>query len=136
MEIKNNELKGFWDNKFEEKEIKKNENRRTNNEKNINFNNDNLSYYSKKEDNSFFPKFFIVQIILNTILFFLSVGLNEGFIIIMILNCVLFWLYSFISILKNDFKKENDKYLWIFILIFVPIITPFLYPDFKEKITK
>ena len=135
MEIKNNELKNFWDNKLEEKEIKKNENRNFNNEKSINFNNDNLNY-TRKENNDFFPKFFIIQIILNIILSFLSIVINESFTMIMILNCILFWLYSFISILKNDFKKENDKYLWIFILIFVPIITPFLYPDFKEKITK
>uniref|UniRef100_UPI004048E846 PLDc N-terminal domain-containing protein n=1 Tax=Aliarcobacter sp. TaxID=2321116 RepID=UPI004048E846 len=106
-------------------------------------------FFITKKKESFIPKFFITQILIHLVLItiiFTAVNLDQYngriyhtemtdvIILLMITNITLFWLYSFISILKNDFKKENEKYLWIFILIFVPFITPFIYPDFKKRI--
>lgn len=89
--------------------------------------------YTKDENKEYKPRHLIIQIILNTILFLLSVYFDTfGFIFIMILNFCLVWFYSLISILKNDFKKESNKTVWLLALIFIPFLTPYIYPDFKD----
>ena len=37
-----------------------------------------------------------------------------------------FWLFCVIDVLRNSFNG-NDKLIWILVLIFVPILGPFLY---------
>ena len=49
----------------------------------------------------------------------------------MFINLISFWLYALISVIKNDFKKNENKMIWIILIIFVPF-SAFLYPDFKE----
>lgn len=89
--------------------------------------------YTKDENKEYKPRHLIIQIILNTILFLLSVYFDTfGFIFIMILNFCLVWFYSLISILKNDFKKESNKTVWLIALIFIPFLTPYIYPDFED----
>ncbi len=45
---------------------------------------------------------------------------------------VLIWIYSFISVLSNDFKKDSTKIAWILALIFIPI-SCVLYPFLKDR---
>ena len=45
---------------------------------------------------------------------------------------ILIWIYSFFSVLTNDFKESNDKVVWILLLIFLPI-TAILYPLIGKK---
>jgi len=42
----------------------------------------------------------------------------------------LLWLYSLISVLKNEFKNSNTKLIWIILLIFLPV-SCVLYPFMK-----
>lgn len=49
----------------------------------------------------------------------------------MIFNFCTIWLYSLMSIIKNDFKKENQKTIWIILIIFIPF-SALLYPDFRK----
>ena len=37
-----------------------------------------------------------------------------------------FWLFCVIDVLRNSFNS-NDKLVWILVLLFVPILGPFLY---------
>ena len=37
-----------------------------------------------------------------------------------------FWLFCVIDVLRNSFNG-NDKLVWILVLLFVPILGPFLY---------
>ena len=37
-----------------------------------------------------------------------------------------FWLFCVIDVLRNSFNG-NDKIVWILVLLFVPILGPFLY---------
>lgn len=95
----------------------------------------NLKYkdYTKEENKEYKPKYLIIQLILNIALFSLSIIFDTFiFITIMWINLSILWIYALISIIKNDFKKENQKMIWIIVLIFIPIITPYIYPDFKE----
>jgi len=45
---------------------------------------------------------------------------------------ILIWIYSFFSVLTNNFKEGNDKVVWILLLIFLPI-TAILYPFIGRK---
>lgn len=40
---------------------------------------------------------------------------------------ILFWIYSFFSVLTNDFEDSNNKIVWILLLIFLPVAAV-LYP--------
>lgn len=42
------------------------------------------------------------------------------------------WVYSFISIIRNDFKKSINKIIWLIVLIFVPV-SCVLYPFIGKK---
>lgn len=147
----NDELKNFWN---DEEKVKKAEEQIKEkieitilkevpiNEisKNINFNFNTgeeikIKYktYSEEDNKEYKPQFLMIQIILNLSLFLCAYYFDSfDFIFIMILNFIITWTYSFISILKNEFKKENNKTVWILALIFIPVITPYVYPDFKD----
>ena len=81
----------------------------------------------------------IIQIILNLLLFgtgyyFLSndliylMGLS---LILIFSNWFIIWSYSFVSILKNKFKKRENKKLWLLLIFFLPF-TVFFYLDLKK----
>lgn len=127
--MKNNELKDFWNNNHR---IKKAEKELNQNIININkIKEFKTIKIAKKEDKKYKPTIFIIQILLNTVLFILSLFLSDIFLIIIFINFILFWLYALISIIKNDFKKKENKIIWILLIIFIPI-SIYLYPDFKE----
>lgn len=100
-----------------------------------------FEYLNLKENESFKyrPKILIIQIIINLLLF--SVGyylfsMNLIFLMILILSLIfinwsLVWTYSFISIVKNKFKKRENKRLWLFLIFFLPF-SVFFYPDLKN----
>ena len=93
----------------------------------------------KEEEIKYKPKMLIIQIILNLLLFgtayyFLSndliylMGLS---LILTFSNWFIIWSYSFISILKNKFKKRENKKLWLLLIFFLPF-TVFFYLDLKK----
>ncbi len=45
---------------------------------------------------------------------------------IITLCSIILWIVCLISILKNDFKN-NDKLIWVIVVIFVPILGSILY---------
>lgn len=78
------------------------------------------------------PKLLIIQIILNSLLLGLAFYFQILiFVIIFAINYIVVWLYSLFSILKNNFKRKNNKLLWITLILFVPF-SAFVYPDFKR----
>ena len=93
----------------------------------------------KEEEIKYKPKMLIIQIILNLLLFgtgyyFLSNDLIYlmGLILILIFsNWFIIWSYSFVSILKNKFKKRENKKLWLLLIFFLPF-TVFFYLDLKK----
>lgn len=136
------DLRNYWNDENRIKRVKENiinQEQKKQEEKSIEKINKNfkmnLNYkdYTKEENKEYKPKYLIIQIILNIVLFSLSILFDTFvFISIMWINLSLLWIYALISILKNEFKKENQKIIWIITLIFIPIITPYIYPDFKE----
>ena len=99
----------------------------TNKSKIININH---NYYPEEE--KYTPKILIFLILLEIILFSLDLFFGTFiFTILIFINFGLLWLYSLISIIKNDFKKDNQKLIWIILIIFLPF-TAYLYPDFRK----
>ena len=93
----------------------------------------------KEEEIKYKPNMLIIQIILNLLLFgtgyyFLSndliylMGLS---LILIFSNWFIIWSYSFVSILKNKFKKRENKKLWLLLIFFLPF-TVFFYLDLKK----
>ena len=93
----------------------------------------------KEKEIKYKPKMLIIQIILNLLLFgtgyyFLSndliylMGLS---LILIFSNWFIIWSYSFVSILKNKFKKRENKKLWLLLIFFLPF-TVFFYLDLKK----
>lgn len=155
----NNELKNYWDNEERLKKVERELNKKEEKVKEVkkeitlnldNYTNSNKSFnkqsetiktefnfkknnYNKNENEKYKPKHLIAQIILNSLLFLCLYYYDSySFLFIMVLNFCLIWIYSLISILKNDFKKDSNKTVWLIALIFLPFITPYIYPDFKE----
>ena len=50
---------------------------------------------------------------------------------LIVLNWFLIWAYSFISIIRNTFKKRENKQLWLFLIFILPF-SVFFYPDLKR----
>ncbi len=48
-------------------------------------------------------------------------------VVILYLVGIALWLYSFLSVLMNEFKNSINKVIWILVLIFLPI-SAILYP--------
>lgn len=100
-----------------------------------------FEYLNLKENEKikYKPKILIIQIILNLLL--LGAGyylflMNLIFLMVLIvglivLNWFLIWAYSFISIIRNTFKKRENKQLWLFLIFILPF-SVFFYPDLKR----
>ena len=123
--MKNNELKDFWNN---EQRVKKAEKEVFKKEEIRKF---KTILIEEKEEKKYKPTYLIIQAVLNTVLFLLSILISDIFLVIMFINLISFWLYALISVIKNDFKKNENKMIWIILIIFVPF-SAFLYPDFTE----
>ncbi len=149
----NNELKDFWKDenriKKAEKELNKevevkkevtlNFNNYTNSNKDFNIeknsNNQNFNFknnYNFEDDEKYSPKIFLI--LLGYFIFMLGADIYMGIFFLSWMSWLSFgfiWLYALISIIKNDFKKENQKLIWIILIIFIPF-TAMLYPDFRK----
>lgn len=149
----NDELKDFWKDenriKKAEKELSKkvevkkevtlnlnsyvNSNKNFNIEKNSNNQNFNFkSNYNFEEDEKYSPKIFLI--LLGYFIFMVGADIYMGIFFLSWMSWLSFgfiWLYALISIIKNDFKKENQKLIWIILIIFIPF-TAMLYPDFRK----
>lgn len=140
----NDDLKNFWN---DEKRILK-ANEEIKKEKiNLNFNNNSkkeekiknentILNFGNNEENKINEKYFPKVLLILFVSFITITALNfEIGLIISFIAFGILWLYCGISVLTSDFKKENNKTIWIILLIFIPI-TAFLYPDLKKIQTK
>jgi prolipoprotein diacylglyceryltransferase len=39
----------------------------------------------------------------------------------------IFWIFMLIDVIKRNFKKENDKIMWILIVVLIGIIGALIY---------
>jgi len=37
------------------------------------------------------------------------------------------WLIALVDILRSDFKHQNEKLIWVLVILFVPVLGPILY---------
>jgi Phospholipase_D-nuclease N-terminal len=44
-----------------------------------------------------------------------------------ILFWFLLWLIALIDVLGSDFKGQNEKLIWVLVIIFIPFLGPVLY---------
>jgi hypothetical protein len=58
-------------------------------------------------------------------------------ILILSLGMVGFWIWTLIDLLRSDFEDENNKIIWLLLVIFLPVIGVILYwliaPDQKTQ---
>jgi len=54
-----------------------------------------------------------------------SVGLI--FWTLLFLSCFLLWLIALVQILRYRFKSQNEKLIWVLVILFVPFFGPLLY---------
>ncbi len=47
--------------------------------------------------------------------------------VILVALIFVFWIWMLIDCLKRDFKKENDKIVWVLVIIFLHIIGAIIY---------
>jgi hypothetical protein len=105
--------------------LKSNSNKTFNNSNNL-----NKIYYSSNE--KYTPKIFITLLVFEIILITLGIYFETFlFIIILFINSAFVWTYALVSIIKNDFKKENQKLIWILLILFFPP-SAYRYPDFRK----
>ena len=96
-------------------------------------------YLKMKKAKKYQPKILIIQTLLNILLFTLGFYFFEEnlffetlFIaLILFINWFIIWFYSLISVIKNSFKKKRNKFLWLILILFLPI-SAFFYSDFKK----
>lgn len=50
-----------------------------------------------------------------------------GFMLLLIMIIGLFPIIALISALKTDFQGENDKLIWVLVILFLPIMGSILY---------
>lgn len=148
----NDDLKNFWN---DEKRLKKaekeiNQNKEVKHEITLNFDNYTNSIkfnkeektiqkdfnftnkHSFEENKKYSPKIFLLLIAY--FIFMIGVDIYLGIFFLSWMSWLSFgfiWLYALISIIKNDFKKENQKLIWILLIIFIPF-SALLYPDFRK----
>lgn len=92
----------------------------------------NSEYLQLDLKQKYIPKFLIIQILFNLLLISLAIYFEiVYFFIIVFINFIFLWFYSFISIFKNEFRDKTKKWLWILLIIFIPI-SAYFYPDFKK----
>jgi len=96
-------------------------------------------------ETKFFPKHTIIQSIVNSFFFimFLYIEFSESIVdntydflfvsllTISLINFITFWIMALYSILRNDFKKDINKVIWLIAIILLPF-TAFMYPDFEK----
>lgn len=99
--------------------------------------------YIEKEK-LFVPKIAIAYIIIFGTLIILAIRdimnnpkediLTQNLIVLLFSGGIMFsmlWCYCVVSVLKNNFKKDSNKIVWLLALIFLPP-TAIFYPDIKE----
>lgn len=59
-------------------------------------------------------------------MFITAIGVWQLILIFVVLLLLLLPVVALISILKNEFKN-NDKVIWILVVLFLPFIGPILY---------
>ena len=121
------------------KEVTLNFNNYTNSNKDFNIeknsNNQNFNFksnYNFEENERYSPKIFFILI--GYFIFMVGADIYMGMFFLSWMSWLSFafiWLYALISIIKNDFKKENLKLIWIILIIFIPF-SALLYPDFRK----
>ena len=153
----NNELKNYWDNEERLKKVERELNKKEEKVKEVkkeitlnfdNYTNSNKSFnkqnetiktefnfknnYSFEENEKYSPKIFLLLIAY--FIFMIGADIYMGIFFLSWVSWLSFgfiWLYALISIIKNDFKKENQKLIWIILIIFIPF-SAILYPDFRK----
>ena len=98
----------------------------------------------EEKEKAFIPKIAITFIFIFGMILYLGIRdiinnpseniLTKELIVIMFSGGILFtllWCYCVISVLKNNFKKDSNKIVWLLALIFLPP-TAIFYPDIKE----
>lgn len=53
--------------------------------------------------------------------------IGMGFMLLLIMIIGLFPIIALISALKTDFQGENDKLIWVLVILFLPIMGSILY---------
>ena len=43
------------------------------------------------------------------------------------LGGLFFWVFALVDILRNNFKGDNEKMIWVMVVIFVPFLGTILY---------
>jgi hypothetical protein len=58
------------------------------------------------------------------------------FVFLIGIGCTVLWIYCLVDIIRADFKGENDKIIWLLLIIFLPLIGSILYLaiGMKQKI--
>ncbi len=58
------------------------------------------------------------------------------FVFLIGIGCTVLWIYCLVDIIKANFKGENDKIIWLLLIIFLPLIGSILYLaiGMKQKI--
>lgn len=143
--MQNSELANFWndENKIKraEERLKAEETKKKNNRERI------FNYNSENETKSNYkPKWLIGMSLLQLIFGFILINgiitIEESNTLLEVINGILqtipfillnglFWLYVLISIIKNDFKVQQNKIVWIILILFFPI-SWMIYLDLKE----
>ena len=59
--------------------------------------------------------------------FFLFIFLIWLLIIVVGILSFIFWIFMIVDVAKRDFKQENDKILWILVVILAGIIGALIY---------
>lgn len=50
-----------------------------------------------------------------------------------ILGCLALWIYAIIDIVRGGFKSENDKIVWLLLVLLVPALGTVLYYLIGQK---
>ena len=138
----NNELKDYWKDESRLKKVERELNKKVEIKKEVTLNFDNYknsetnfsfkSRYNFEKVEKYSPKIFLFLIGYFVFMIGTDIVLETFFLTpLSYISFIILWLYSLISIIKNDFKKENQKLIWIILIIFVPF-SALLYPDFRK----
>lgn len=57
---------------------------------------------------------------------------------LVIIGLLVFWIIMLINAVKKDYNNENDKIMWLLILLFTGVIGAFVYyfVEYRKKIIK
>jgi hypothetical protein len=66
--------------------------------------------------------------ILNSLLFIGGLGGPELMLILFFLGIpAILWLWALIDLLSNDFGDSLNKLIWVFVIVFLPVLGAILY---------